>query len=186
MRNPASLLAIVSDFWVLLMQEQWAGGLPTCFLLFTFSVWCCHHRAHFLQSSAPLSTKPLKTQTDLLQQAANVRGAESSEALRSLWDIMGFVYMKECTSSEEQSIFFLIKRNWFSDRIYDSISDKPTDLHTYIQMTEAWYSQRSWFSFETIKQLKHSDHQSERKVENAPKQSIAKAQSGNTRGSLGE
>ena len=37
--------------------------------------------------------------------------AESSEALRSLWDIMGFVYMKECTSSEEQSIFFLIKRN---------------------------------------------------------------------------
>lgn len=88
------------------LEDLLPADLPTCFLLFTFSVWCCHHRAHLLQSTATLSTESLKTQTDLLQQTANVRGAESSQALHSLWDIMGFVYMKECTSSEEQSIFF--------------------------------------------------------------------------------
>lgn len=42
--------------------------------------------------------------------------------------------MKGCASSEEQHIF-LIKRNWFSDRIYNWVSDKPTDLHTHTQMS---------------------------------------------------
>lgn len=56
--------------------------------------------------------------------------------------------MKGCTSFEEQHIF-LIKRNWFSDRIYSRASDKPTDLHTHVQMTEAWCIQRSELSLET-------------------------------------
>lgn len=116
------------------------------------------NNSHFLQRkgkhSPPLTTKISKPPVYQLRQAASMTVAESLRLSYLCWDIMGFFQMKGCTSSEEQHIF-LIKRNWFSDRIYNRISDKPTDLHTHIQMTEAWCIQRREFLLETAK---HWDH----------------------------
>lgn len=117
--------------------------------------WCQNsNNSHFLQRegkhSPSLTTNISKPPMYQLRQAANMRLAESLRLSYLCWDIMDFVQMKGCTSPEEQHIF-LIKRNWFSDRIYNWLSDKPTDLHTHIQTTVAWCIQRNEFSLETTK-----------------------------------
>lgn len=186
--NEKSCLALSHCVRLLSAADARAVGWGLAYLLSALHFFCM-----VLSSQGPLPSELSSSEHQAFKNtnwpAATNSQRERSRELRGIAFSLGYngFCLHERVHFFWRAVhFFLIKRNWFSDRIYDSISDKPTDLHTYIQMTEAWYSQRSWFPFETIKQLKHSDHQRERKVENAPKQSIAKAQSGNTRGSLGE
>lgn len=74
----------------------------------------------------------------------------------------------------KSSTFFLIKSNWFSDRIYNRLSDKPTDLHTHIQTTGAPRVQGSGFLLETMKLLNIEIIDSCRNPGTPPKQSVSK------------
>lgn len=103
------------------------------------------------ENPAPSDHQDFQT-TNVPAETSSQRGA--SRELRAIVFVLG--YNGFCPDERvhffwRAAHFFLIKRNWFSDRIYSRVSDKPTDLHTHIQMTKAWCIQRSGSSFETIK-----------------------------------